>query len=57
MSRHTHTPPDIGFELSRVALVLSIILVFFAWNIPVIADTFRPVAQSMADNIKAMALT
>ena len=43
--RHTHTPPDMGFELSRVALALSIILVFFAWNIPVIADTFRPVAN------------
>ncbi len=43
--RHTHTPPDIGFELSRVALALSIILVFFAWNIPVIADTFRPIAN------------
>ncbi len=42
---HTHTPPDLGFELSRVALVLSIVLVFFAWNIPVIADTFRPAAD------------
>jgi transglutaminase-like putative cysteine protease len=43
--QHTHTPPDIGFELSRVALVLSIVLVFLAWNIPVITDTFRPVAN------------
>ncbi len=43
--RRTHTPPDMGFELSRVALALSIILVFFAWNIPVIADTFRPAAD------------
>lgn len=43
--QRTHTPPDIGFELSRVALALSIILVFLAWNIPVIADTFRPVAS------------
>ena len=42
---HTHTPPDMGFELSRVALALSIVLVFFAWNIPVIADTFRPAAD------------
>ncbi len=41
--QRTHTPPDIGFELSRVALAISIILVFLAWNIPVIADTFRPV--------------
>jgi transglutaminase-like putative cysteine protease len=41
----THTPPDIGFDLSRVALVLSMILIFFSWNIPVLADTFQPVAQ------------
>lgn len=42
---HTHTPPDLGFDLSRVALVLSMILVFFAWNVPVLADTFRPAAE------------
>ena len=42
---HTHTPPDIGFDLSRVALVLSMILVFFSWNVPVLADTFRPAAE------------
>jgi transglutaminase-like putative cysteine protease len=43
--RHTHTPPDMGFELSRIALALSIILVFIAWNLPVITDTVRPVAD------------
>ena len=43
--RRTHTPPDMGFELSRIALALSIIIVFFAWNIPVIADSFRPAAK------------
>jgi transglutaminase-like putative cysteine protease len=43
--RHTHTPPDLGFELSRVALAISIILVFFAWNIPVVTDTLTPVAD------------
>jgi transglutaminase-like putative cysteine protease len=43
--RHTHTPPDIGFDFSRVALVLSMILVFFAWNVPMLADTFEPAAQ------------
>jgi transglutaminase-like putative cysteine protease len=43
--RRTHTPPDIGFDLSRVALVLSMILVFVSWNVPVIADTFQPVAE------------
>jgi transglutaminase-like putative cysteine protease len=42
---HTRTPPDIGFDISRVAVVLSILLVFFSWNVPVISDTFRPVAE------------
>ena len=41
----THTPPDLGYDLSRVALVLSLILVFFSWNVPVLADTFKPVAD------------
>jgi transglutaminase-like putative cysteine protease len=41
----THTPPDMGFELSRVALILSMVLVFFAWNLPVLADAFTPVAD------------
>ena len=43
--RHTHTPPDIGFDFSRVALVLSMILIFFAWNVPVVAETFKPAVQ------------
>ena len=43
--RHTHTPPDIGFDFSRVALVLSMILVLFSWNVPVLTDTFKPVAE------------
>jgi transglutaminase-like putative cysteine protease len=42
---HTHTPPDIGFDFSRVVLVLTIILVFFAWNVPVLAQTFKPAAE------------
>ncbi len=41
----THTPPDIGFDLSRVALVLTMLLVFFSWNVPVLAESFKPVAQ------------
>jgi hypothetical protein len=43
--RHSHTPPEIGFDLSRVAFVLAIILVFFSWNVPVLADTFKPAAE------------
>lgn len=42
---HTHTPPDMGFDFSRVALVLSMVLVFFAWNVPVLAESFRPAAE------------
>jgi transglutaminase-like putative cysteine protease len=42
---HTHTPPDMGFDFSRVTLVLSMILVFFAWNVPVLAETFKPAAE------------
>jgi transglutaminase-like putative cysteine protease len=44
-STRTHTPPDMGFELSRVALIISMVLVFFAWNLPVLADAFTPVAN------------
>ena len=42
---HTHTPPDIGFDFSRVALVIALVLVFFAWNVPVLAQTFKPAAE------------
>lgn len=42
---HTHTPPDLGFDFSRMALVLSVILVFFAWNVPVLAESFKPAAE------------
>ncbi len=40
--RRTHTPPDMGFDFARVVLVLSMVLVFFAWNVPVVAETFKP---------------
>jgi transglutaminase-like putative cysteine protease len=43
--RHTHTPPDIGFDFTRVALVLSMVLVFFAWNVPIVAETFKPAVE------------
>jgi hypothetical protein len=41
----THTPPDVGFDFIRATLIISMILVFFAWNVPVLADTFKPAAQ------------
>jgi transglutaminase-like putative cysteine protease len=40
----THTSPDVGFELSRVALIVSLVLVLFAWNLPVVAASIKPVA-------------
>jgi len=52
--RHTHTPPDIGFDFSRVALVLSMILVFFAWNVPIVAD-IQTSSRNMADSLKTLA--
>ena len=42
---HTHTPPDMGFDFTRVALILSLFLVFFAWNVPVVAETLEPAAK------------
>jgi transglutaminase-like putative cysteine protease len=42
---HTHTPPDMGFDFTRVALLLSLLLVFFAWNVPVVAETLEPAAR------------
>jgi transglutaminase-like putative cysteine protease len=42
---HTHTPPDIGFDFSRFAIFFAIILVFFAWNVPVLAQSFKPAAE------------
>jgi transglutaminase-like putative cysteine protease len=44
-SRHTHTPPDMGFDFIRMALVLSMVLIFFAWSAPVVAQTFKPAVQ------------
>ncbi len=44
-NNHTHTPPDIGFELSRLALAFSLVIVLFAWNLPVAVNTFKPVAE------------
>jgi transglutaminase-like putative cysteine protease len=40
----THTSPDIGFDLSRIALVVSLVVVLFAWNLPVAVGTIKPVA-------------
>jgi transglutaminase-like putative cysteine protease len=44
-SRHTHTPPDMGFDFIRITLAISIVLIFFAWNAPVVAQTFKPAVE------------
>jgi transglutaminase-like putative cysteine protease len=43
--RRTHTPPDIGFDFTRIALVLSLVLVLFSWNVPIVAETFKPAVE------------
>ncbi len=42
---HTHVPPDIGFDLARFTALVALVLVLFAWNVPVLAETLRPVAN------------
>jgi transglutaminase-like putative cysteine protease len=42
---HTHIPPDIGFDLARFTALVALVLVLFAWNVPVMAETLRPVAN------------
>jgi hypothetical protein len=42
---HTHTPPDMGFDFTRIVLVLLLVLVIFSWNVPVLAQSFKPVAE------------
>ncbi len=50
--RRAHTPVDMSFELSRAALILSLVLVFFAWNLPVLSDTLKPVADVWHETAK-----
>jgi transglutaminase-like putative cysteine protease len=42
---HIHTPPDIGFDFTRVVLISTLVLVIFSWNVPVLAQTFKPAAE------------
>jgi transglutaminase-like putative cysteine protease len=43
--RRVHVPPDASFDLSRITVVVALIVVLFAWNVPVMADTLGPVAN------------
>jgi transglutaminase-like putative cysteine protease len=42
---HTHLPPDVGFDISRFAVLVTIVLVLFAWTVPVMADSLQPAAE------------
>jgi transglutaminase-like putative cysteine protease len=44
-ANHTHIPSDIGFDFTRVVVLLSLIAVFFSWNVPVLAETLEPAAK------------
>jgi transglutaminase-like putative cysteine protease len=41
----THLPPDVGFDMSRLAVIVTIALVLFAWTMPVLADSLQPAAE------------
>ncbi len=43
--RRVHVPPDASFDLSRITVVVALIVVLFAWNVPVMADALGPVAN------------
>jgi transglutaminase-like putative cysteine protease len=38
-SERTHIPTDVGLDLGRIALGISIIIIFIAWNAPIMAST------------------
>lgn len=43
---HVHTPIDMGFDFSRIAIIVSLLLVLLAWNMPVLADSFEPASKA-----------
>jgi transglutaminase-like putative cysteine protease len=43
---NTHTPSDMGFDFSRIAVIATMVLVLLAWNIPVLADSLDPVSEA-----------
>ncbi len=42
---HAHVPPDVGFDMARFTALVALVLVLFAWNVPVVAESLRPVAN------------
>jgi transglutaminase-like putative cysteine protease len=41
-----HTSPDTGFDFSRFAVLSTIIIVLFAWNMPVLAESLEPASAA-----------
>jgi transglutaminase-like putative cysteine protease len=44
-SKRTFVPPDAGFDFSRFALLMTLIIVLMAWNSPALADSISPVSN------------
>ena len=44
-ANRVHSPPDAGFDINRVALMIVILVVLVAWNVPVLAESLKPVAE------------
>jgi transglutaminase-like putative cysteine protease len=42
----THTPSDVGFDFSRIAIIATMVLVLFAWNMPVLAESLDPISDA-----------
>jgi transglutaminase-like putative cysteine protease len=51
MSR-THLPPDVGFDMNRFAVMITILLVLFAWTVPVLAESLQPAADIWQTTIR-----
>lgn len=45
-SWHAYTPPDAGFDITRYAAVVATLFILLAWNVPVLAESFRPVSEA-----------
>lgn len=41
----THIPPDVGLDLGRIALGVSIVVIFVAWNAPILSSTVSGFAK------------
>jgi transglutaminase-like putative cysteine protease len=44
-AERTHVPTDVGFDLGRIALGISIVVIFIAWNTPILSSTLSGFAD------------